>query len=90
MKLKTLILSAALLMMLPSGVSAQKKTATKKKAATEKVAQPDPNFYIFLDKDISKPVFCANKKLPRADILVTEMKLYCAIFPKISTFLANI
>ena len=48
MKLKTLILSAALLMMLPSGVSAQKKTAAKKKAATEKVAQPDPNFYIFL------------------------------------------
>ena len=48
MKLKTLILSAALLMMLPSGVSAQKKTAAKKKAATEKVTQPDPNFYIFL------------------------------------------
>ena len=38
---------AALLLALPNGVSAQKKAAVKK-AATEKEAQPDPNFYIFL------------------------------------------
>ena len=44
--LKTLTM-AALLLALPCGVSAQKKAAAKK-AATEKVAQPDPNFYIFL------------------------------------------
>ena len=39
---------AALLLALPCGVSAQKKAVAKKKAATEKAAQPDPNFYIFL------------------------------------------
>ena len=44
--LKNLML-AALLLVLPCGVFAQKKVAAKK-AATEKVAQPDPNFYIFL------------------------------------------
>ena len=44
--LKTLTM-AALLLALPCGASAQKKAAAKK-AATEKVAQPDPNFYIFL------------------------------------------
>ena len=38
---------AVLLLALPCGVLAQKKAAAKK-AATEKVAQPDPNFYIFL------------------------------------------
>ena len=48
MKLKTLILSAAVLMMLPSGAFAQKKAAAKKQAKTEQKAQPDPNFYIFL------------------------------------------
>jgi len=45
--LKTLTM-AALLLALPCGASAQKKAAAKKKAAAEKVAQPDPNFYIFL------------------------------------------
>ena len=44
--LKTLTM-AALLLALPCGAFAQKKAAAKK-AATEKVAQPDPNFYIFL------------------------------------------
>jgi enterochelin esterase-like enzyme/lysophospholipase L1-like esterase len=39
---------AVLLLALPCGVSAQKKAVAKKKAATEKAAQPDPNFYIFL------------------------------------------
>ena len=52
--LKTLTM-AALLLALPCGASAQKKAAAKKtkvstirQAAAEKVAQPDPNFYIFL------------------------------------------
>ena len=52
--LKTLTM-AALLLALPCGASAQKKAAVKKtkvstirQAAAEKVAQPDPNFYIFL------------------------------------------
>lgn len=52
--LKTLTM-AALLLALPCSVSAQKKAAAKKtkvstirQAAAEKVAQPDPNFYIFL------------------------------------------
>ncbi len=52
--LKTLSM-AALLLALPCGASAQKKAAAKKtkvstirQAAAEKVAQPDPNFYIFL------------------------------------------
>ena len=44
--LKNLLL-AVLLLALPCGVLAQKKAAAKK-AATEKVGQPDPNFYIFL------------------------------------------
>ena len=46
---------AALLLALPCGASAQKKAVAKKtkvstirQAAAEKVAQPDPNFYIFL------------------------------------------
>ena len=38
---------AALLMAMPCSVSAQKKAAAKK-ATTQKVDQPDPNFYIFL------------------------------------------
>ena len=56
--LKTLTMTltmAALLLALPCGASAQKKAAAKKtkvstirQAAAEKVAQPDPNFYIFL------------------------------------------
>ena len=52
--LKTLTM-AALLLALPCGASAQKKAVAKKtkvstirQAAAEKVAQPDPNFYIFL------------------------------------------
>ena len=52
--LKTLTV-AALLLALPCGASAQKKAVAKKtkvstvrQAAAEKVAQPDPNFYIFL------------------------------------------
>ena len=52
--LKTLTM-AALLLALPCSASAQKKAAAKKtkvstirQAAAEKVAQPDPNFYIFL------------------------------------------
>lgn len=52
--LKTLTM-AALLLALPCSASAQKKTVAKKtkvstirQAAAEKVAQPDPNFYIFL------------------------------------------
>ena len=52
--LKTLTM-AALLLALPCSVSAQKKAVAKKtkvstirQAAAEKVAQPDPNFYIFL------------------------------------------
>jgi len=52
--LKTLTM-AALLLALPCGASAQKEAAAKKtkvstirQAAAEKVAQPDPNFYIFL------------------------------------------
>ena len=44
--LKTLTM-AALLLALPCGAFAQKKAAAKK-ATAEKVAQPDPNFYIFL------------------------------------------
>ena len=39
---------AALILALPCGASAQKKAAAKKKATAAKVAQPDPNFYIFL------------------------------------------
>ncbi len=38
---------AGLLLALPCTMAAQKKAA-KKKATTEKVADPDPNFYIFL------------------------------------------
>ena len=52
--LKTLTM-AALLLALPCSASAQKKAVAKKtkvstirQAAAEKVAQPDPNFYIFL------------------------------------------
>ena len=46
--LKTLT-AVALLLALPCGVFAQKKTAAKKKAKTEQTAQTaDPNFYIFL------------------------------------------
>ena len=54
MFLKTLTM-AALLVALPCGLSAQKKAAAKKtkvsairQTTAEKVAQPDPNFYIFL------------------------------------------
>ena len=40
---------AAALLILPNTATAQKrKAAPKKKAAAEQVAQPDPNFYIFL------------------------------------------
>ena len=40
---------AAALLILPNAATAQKrKAAPKKKAAAEQVAQPDPNFYIFL------------------------------------------
>ena len=46
--LKTLT-AVALLLALPCGVFAQKKTAARKKAKTEQTAQTaDPNFYIFL------------------------------------------
>ena len=45
---KTMLLASALLI-LPASMSAQKKKAApKKKAVTEQVSQPDPNFYIFL------------------------------------------
>ena len=44
---KTVSLLLALLV-LPVSLSAQKRKAAPKKAATEQVSQPDPNFYIFL------------------------------------------
>ena len=45
--LKTILLASALLI-LPASMSAQKRKAAPKKAATEQVGKPDPNFYIFL------------------------------------------
>ena len=45
--LKTFLLASALLI-LPASMSAQKRKAAPKKAATEQVGKPDPNFYIFL------------------------------------------
>jgi len=44
---RLLMLVAAMLMVLPGNMTAQRRQAAKK-AAVENAAQPDPNFYIFL------------------------------------------